>query len=149
MPTPYAVILASTPHMHIHPHLNLHYIRISAIRDGLDILRYPDFSVNSAPNICSVKYCNAVMFLLGASPQTPFWGYYLYLPIGGKPPNPFCCPLKWASPGFEPGTSCTQSRNHTPRPRSPCDVDAGNTNILEIFVIYLNPFYHEIYIHGN
>jgi hypothetical protein len=30
--------------------------------------------ISSAPNIRSVKFCNAVMFLLGASPQTPFWG---------------------------------------------------------------------------
>ena len=57
-------------------------------------------------------------------------------------------PFKWASPGFEPGP---------PAPKAgiiPLDHEAlamlmQNTNILEIFVIYLNLFYYEIYIHGN
>ena len=40
------------------------------------------------------------------------WTNVIHVPIF------FSLPKNWARPGFEPGTSRTQSENHTPRPTS-------------------------------
>ena len=44
-------------------------------------------------------------------PETDIWSTYVVIFF-------FLSQKSWARPGFEPGTSRTQSENHTPRPTS-------------------------------
>ena len=63
-----------------------------------------------------VEHPAAVRQVLGSTPSVPFdffslsFGYFFFSQKKRTR----------AKPGFEPGTSCTQSRNHTPRPFGHC-----------------------------
>ena len=58
-------------------------------------------------------------------------------------PHPFpgCCVgnYKRVEPGFDPGTSCTQSRNHTSRPHDRCDLVSNAPLLQDLCCLYLLP----------